>query len=96
MSTKTASIRLAKTKFQEIDSRCFSMGCNRNDFIKNAIEKQLNGHNSDLFQNCTTCDEEVHNSLRKIIRSLHESDSYNLEEDDDGRPLRFSAEWIYD
>jgi len=96
LSTKTASIRLTKTKFQEIDSLCSSIGCNRNDFIKNAIERQLNDHNSDPFHNCTTCDEESHNTLRKIINSLHGTDSYNFEEDDDGRPLRFSAEWIYD
>jgi len=48
LSTKTASIRLAKTKFQEIDSRCSSMGCNRNDFIKKAINDALEFQNEPI------------------------------------------------
>ena len=41
MST-TTSIRLDKEFLQEIDSRCNTLGCTRNDFIKSAIELKLN------------------------------------------------------
>jgi len=42
MATKTASIRLEKELYDEIDSHCVSEGCCRNDFIKSAIESKLN------------------------------------------------------
>jgi len=41
MST-TTSIRLDKRFLEEIDSRCNTLGCTRNDFIKSAIESKLN------------------------------------------------------
>ena len=41
MST-TTSIRLDKEFLEEIDSRCNTLGCTRNDFIKSAIELKLN------------------------------------------------------
>jgi len=41
MST-TTSIRLDKEFLEEIDSRCNTLGCTRNDFIKSAIESTLN------------------------------------------------------
>ena len=41
MST-TTSIRLDKEFLEEIDSRCNTLGCTRNDFIKSAIESKLN------------------------------------------------------
>ncbi len=41
MST-TTSIRLDKEFLEEIDSKCNTLGCIRNDFIKSAIESKLN------------------------------------------------------
>jgi len=41
MSTIT-SIRIDKEFLEEIDSRCNTLGCTRNDFIKSAIESKLN------------------------------------------------------
>jgi len=41
MST-TTSIRLDKEFLKEVDSRCNTLGCTRNDFIKSAIELKLN------------------------------------------------------
>jgi len=41
MST-TTSIRLDKELLEEIDSRCNTLECTRNDFIKSAIESKLN------------------------------------------------------
>ena len=45
MKTKTASIRLEKELFDEIDQVCENEACSRNDFIKNAIDQALNGSN---------------------------------------------------
>ncbi len=41
MTTKTTSIRLGKDLLKEIEERCKENECNRNDWIKNAIENQL-------------------------------------------------------
>ncbi|HEV2193426.1 MAG TPA: ribbon-helix-helix domain-containing protein [Nitrosopumilaceae archaeon] len=45
MKTKTASIRLDKELFDNIDQVCEKEACSRNDFIKNAIDQRLNGSN---------------------------------------------------
>ncbi len=45
MKTKTASIRLDKELFDDIDQVCEKEACSRNDFIKNAIDQKLNGSN---------------------------------------------------
>ena len=49
----------------------------------------------DPYRNCIDCDEEVHDTLRKISNMLHESQDYMLREDDDGRPVEFTN-WYYD
>lgn len=41
MATKTTTIRLPKELLKEIDERCEKNGTCRNDFIKNAIDNQL-------------------------------------------------------
>jgi len=50
MTTISRSIRLEESKFKEIDDQCKLKGCNRNDFIKNAIDNELNGSNSKIKQ----------------------------------------------
>ena len=42
MTTKTASVRLEQELYDRIDSHCVSEECSRNDFIKSAIESELN------------------------------------------------------
>ncbi len=41
MTTKTKSFRLEESLINEIDEVCGKQGCNRNDWVKNALEKQL-------------------------------------------------------
>jgi len=45
MTTKTRSIRLETEMFEKIDEKCKGLGCNANDFIKEAINEKLNGSN---------------------------------------------------
>ena len=41
MSSRTISIRLSSEMIQEIDEKCVTDGCCRNDFVKNAISEAL-------------------------------------------------------
>ena len=39
--TKTASVRLPKEMYEEIDSICDEVGCSRNDWIKDTLQDKL-------------------------------------------------------
>ena len=41
MTTKTKSFRLEESLINEIDELCEKQNCNRNDWVKNALENQL-------------------------------------------------------
>ncbi len=41
MKTKTASVRLPKEMYQEIDNVCNDIGCSRNDWIKETLRDKL-------------------------------------------------------
>jgi len=41
MKTKTASVRLPKEMYEEIDNVCDDIGCSRNDWIKDALKDKL-------------------------------------------------------
>ena len=41
MTTRTKSFRLEESLINEIDQVCEKQGCNRNDWVKNALENQL-------------------------------------------------------
>jgi len=41
MTTKTKSFRLEESLINEIDEVCEKQSCNRNDWVKNALENQL-------------------------------------------------------
>lgn len=41
MKTKTASVRLPKEMFEEIDNVCDDIGCTRNDWIKDTLKDKL-------------------------------------------------------
>ena len=46
MKTKTASVRLPKEMYEEIDNICDSVGCSRNDWIKDTLQDKLREENS--------------------------------------------------
>ncbi len=46
MKTKTASVRLPKEMFEEIDNICDNIGCSRNDWIKDTLQDKLREENS--------------------------------------------------
>jgi len=41
MKTKTASVRLPKEMYEEIDNICDDVGCSRNDWIKDKLKEAL-------------------------------------------------------
>jgi len=44
LKTKTASVRLPKEMFEEIDNFCDDIGCSRNDWIKDTLKDKLSSH----------------------------------------------------
>jgi len=46
VSSRTVSIRLSSEMIQEIDEKCVTDGCCRNDFVKNAINEALKSEES--------------------------------------------------
>ena len=41
MKTKTASVRLPKEMYEEIDNICDGVGCSRNDWIKDRLREGI-------------------------------------------------------
>ena len=41
MKSKTASVRLPKDMYEEIDELCDGIGCSRNDWIKDTLQEKL-------------------------------------------------------
>jgi len=50
MKTKTASVRLPKEMYEEIDSICDEVGCSRNDWIKDTLKEKLREENNENNQ----------------------------------------------
>ena len=48
--TKTASVRLPKEMYEEIDSICDEVGCSRNDWIKDTLQDKLREENNENSQ----------------------------------------------
>ena len=48
--TKTASVRLPKEMYEEIDSICDEVGCSRNDWIKDTLQDKLREENNENTQ----------------------------------------------
>jgi len=96
--SQTVSSRLPKETHERLRECCNNKGITINDFVKKAVENQLNGSDptNNQFQNCTDCDNEIHEMYKKVIESIHDVDSTSFEDDDKGRPLTFTTEWIYD
>jgi len=47
MKSKTASVRLPKNMFEEIDELCDGIGCSRNDWIKDTLQDRLREENGE-------------------------------------------------
>ena len=47
MKSKTASVRLPKEMYEEIDELCDDVGCSRNDWIKDTLQDGLRKENSE-------------------------------------------------
>ena len=96
--SKTVSSRLPKETHERLHECCNNMGITINDFVKEAVENKLNGSDSinNQFQNCTECDNEIHEMYKKVIDSIHDADSAGYNDDSKGRPLNFEAQWVYD
>jgi len=45
--TKTASVRLPKEMYEEIDNICDGIGCSRNDWIKDTLQDKLREENNE-------------------------------------------------
>ena len=45
--TKTASVRLPKEMFEEIDEICDGIDCSRNDWIKHTLQEKLREENNE-------------------------------------------------
>lgn len=48
MKSKTASVRLPKEMYEEIDGICNEIGCSRNDWIKDTLKDKLREESSEL------------------------------------------------
>ena len=92
MPTKTTSIRLEKSKLKEIDEKCEGLGCNRNDFIKNAVNEKLVGSSS-LFKDCTDCDPQVHDSMMLLFQNIHDAEYTIFDSEKTGKPIKAVLIW---
>jgi len=54
MKSKTASVRLPKDMYEEIDSICDGIGCSRNDWIKDTLQEKLREESNNETQDQTT------------------------------------------
>jgi len=48
--TKTASVRLPKEMYEEIDNICDAVNCSRNDWIKDTLQDKLREENNENTQ----------------------------------------------
>jgi len=48
LKTKTASVRLPKEMFEEIDNFCNDIGCTRNNWIKDTLKDKLRTQDEDI------------------------------------------------
>lgn len=53
MKSKTASVRLPKEMYDEIDDICDDIGCTRNDWVKDALKDKLRQESSDTESKTT-------------------------------------------
>ena len=93
--TKTVSTKLSKEDFEKFQERCNNNGQNMCESLRDLIKMNPKS-NSNPYEHCDFCDEEVHDTLRKVANSLHDSENYEVTEDDDGRIIKFTTHWYYD
>jgi len=74
MKTKTASVRLPKEMFEEIDGICDSRGCSRNEWIKDTLQTGLWEESNENSQ-----DQEKSEEPKPIIEDVKEENKPELE-----------------
>jgi len=92
---KTVGTKLDNSEYEIFEFCCNEKGLTKSEQLRDLI-KGFVDNKTEPFKDCTNCDEEVHNTLRKISDLLHESENYIVTEDDDGRPIEFTTYWNYD
>jgi len=92
---KTVSTKLSKEDFEEFQEICKNNGQCMSERLRDLIKMKTNSNSDIIPKTCTNCDEEVHNTLRKISNILHDSIELEITEDDDGRPTKFTTYWDY-
>ena len=70
-----------------IKSKCNG---NQTKYVQDCIK------NASCGLDCSECDDEVKKTHEMIIKNIHNSKQYTLEDDDFGRPVRLEMDWWYD
>ena len=94
--TKTVGARINDKLHKNLLERCNKEGCTVSDFLKGNIEVALNGSYSSIekeFENCTECDEEVHDTLRMINKHLHNAQYFVDSSEKTGKPIKAELCW---
>jgi len=80
LKTKTASVRLPKEMFDEIDNFCDDIGCSRNDWIKDTLKDKLRTHLDENIQDQEINVEELESENKPVVKGIITRVSY-----DDGK-----------
>jgi len=67
LKTKTASVRLPKEMFEEIDNFCDDIGCTRNDWIKDTLKDKLRTYLDENTQDLESENEPVKEAIIKRV-----------------------------
>ena len=70
MTTKPTTVRLDKEELDEIDNRCKTLQCNRNDFIKNAVKDALHNEIEQNNENQQNSEDKINNQTKIIGKKI--------------------------
>ncbi len=80
LKTKTASVRLPKEMFEEIDNFCDDIGCSRNDWIKDTLKDKLRTQLDENTQESEVNYEKLKSENKPVAEGIIKRVSY-----DDGK-----------
>jgi len=80
LKTKTASVRLPKEMFEEIDNFCDDIGCTRNNWIKDTLKDKLRTQLDENIQDQEINVEELESENKPVVKGIVTRVSY-----DDGK-----------
>ena len=80
MKTKTASVRLPKEMFDEIDNFCNDIGCTRNNWIKDTLKDKLRTQLDESTQDPEIKVEDIESENKPSVEGIIKRVSY-----DDGK-----------